>query len=120
MYACQSDFQTLPREVRKVEKEESATTKPVLKPKTAQHHTSQASSDTFDSSNQMLKAMNELVGKMKSMESQLAQQKQANDSLTTQSHSFQDGGYRNQLSRGRSHGFGRSYGQSTRPGDFGR
>ena len=53
---------------------ESTTTKPVSKPKTALQHTSQASSDTFDSSNQMLKVMNELVDKMKSIESQLAKQ----------------------------------------------
>ena len=51
--------------------------------------------------------MNELVDKMKSTESQLAQQKQSIDSWTTQSHSFQDGGYRNQFSRGRTRGYGR-------------
>ena len=70
LYVCESDFQTHLREIRKVEQEEYATTKPVSKPKTAQQHTSQASNDIFDSSYQMLKAMNELVDKMKSMESQ--------------------------------------------------
>ena len=65
LYAGQSDFQTLLREVCKVEQEESAMTRTGTKSKTAQQHTSQASSESND---QMLKTMNELVNKMKSME----------------------------------------------------
>ena len=54
LYDGQSDFQSLLQEVRKVEQEESATTRTGIKSKTAQQHTSQASSD---SNNQRLKTM---------------------------------------------------------------
>ena len=104
LYAGQSDFQTLLREVRKVEQEESATTRTGTKSKTAQQHTSQASSESND---QMLKTMNELVNKMKSMESQLSKQQQTLDSLNQ--YSFNDGGYRNQYARGRGRGNNRGY-----------
>lgn len=122
LYDTQKDFPSLLREIRKVEQEESCSSRPVptTKQKVAQQHTSQVPTDQPDKTEQIQKQISELVQMMKSMEKRLDSQQQALAAANSQS-SFQHDF--NQYQRGRGHrgqwtdSFGRGnsgYGNSNR------
>lgn len=102
LYDSIKDFQTLLREIRKVDMEE--TNLKASKKQAAQQLSGQVS--TEDTNTQLLKQMSELMGRMKKMEDKLEQQNKAipeakKDSSNQDSYTYQ---YR---PRGRGQGYGR-------------
>ena len=115
LYDSVTDFQQLLKEIRKVEQEEVSSSRPAAKSKVAQQQSGQASAD--DSNTQLLKQMNELMSRMKTLEQKLESQQHSFQASSSPSHpsSFHSG-YNSQISRGRGRGFQRG---SWR-GNFGR
>lgn len=117
LYDSVKDFQLLLREVRKVQQEENSVSRPaaaVPKQKVAQQQAGPASSEADDTNSQLLKQMNELMGRMKAMERKLESQQHTNAAANNQA-SSQQSSFQPQFSRGR----GRGYGQGWR-GGYGR
>lgn len=111
LYDSIKDFQSLLKEVRKVEQEENSVYRPpatAAKQKVAQQQAGQASSEADDTNSQLLKQMTELMSRMKAMEQKLDVQQQtiaaANSQASTQMNSFQP-----QFSRGMGRGYGRGW-----------
>lgn len=108
------DFQLLLREIRKVEQEDACSSRTAVKPKIAQQHSSQTSSESDTA--QLLKQMNQLMDRMKIMENKLDSQQQSIAAANNPS-SFQNTGFRPQYNRPQfNQGRGRGYGR----GNFGR
>lgn len=76
LYDTVKDFQTLLREIRKVEQEEVSSSRPVTKTKVAQQQSEQASA--ADGTSQLLKQMTELMSRMKTLEDKLEAQTKSN------------------------------------------
>lgn len=112
LYDSIKDFQLLLKEVRKVELEESSSTRPPAatsaKHKVTQQQAGQVSNESEDTNSVLLKQMNELMGRMKAMEKKLETQQQslaaANNQASSQFSNFQP-----QFTRGRGRGYGRGY-----------
>lgn len=115
MYDTIKDFQTLLKEVRKVEQEDLVSIKPSPKQKSTQQHSTQAAAETKDSNSQLLQQMTELMERMKAMERKLEQQQEAIASAGGHV-SFQAQNTRPQSQRGR----GGSYSRGNYKPGFGR
>ena len=115
LYDTQEDFQSLLREIRKVEQEDSCSTRPVqpTKQKVAQQHISQVPTDQSDNTASIQKQMSDLMSIVKSLEKKLESQQQALAAANNQSSLSQD--FNNQGQRGR----GRSFRSNWR-GNYGR
>ncbi|MCG7867590.1 MAG: hypothetical protein JAY74_14665 [Candidatus Thiodiazotropha taylori] len=116
LYDSIKDFQTLLREVRKVEQEDLNSNRPATKQKTAQLHSGQTS-DSSDTHSQLLKQMSELMSRMKAMESKLEKQQQATASANSQP-SFQS--YQPRFNQSRGRGYYRGNYRGSRRGGYGR
>ena len=103
------DFQSLLREIRKVEQEEASGSRTAGKPKIAQQQSSQSSSESDTA--QLLKQMNQLMDRMKIMEDKLDSQQQSS-ATAIHPRNFQPQQRQPQYKRGRDRGYGR--------GNFGR
>ena len=108
------DFQSLLREIRKVEQEEISSARPAPKQKVVQQQATQSLGGSDEVGSQLLKQMNELMSRMSAMEKRLDSQQQASASADSQA-PFQataqkGGGFRN-YGRGqdRRRGKGRGY-----------
>ena len=108
------DFQSLLREIRKVEQVEISSARPAPKQKVVQQQATQSLGGSDKVGSQLLKQMNELMSRMSAMEKRLDSQQQASASADSQA-PFQataqkDGGFRN-YGRGqdRRRGRGRGY-----------
>ena len=108
------DFQSLLREIRKVEQEEISSARPAAKQKVVQQQATQSLGGSDKVGSQLLKQMNELMSRMSAMEKRLDSQQQASASADSQA-PFQAtapkvGGFRN-YGRGqdRRRGRGRGY-----------
>ena len=120
LYDSFMDFQSLLKEVRKVEQEENAMNRPpVNKQKVAQQQSNQASNDA-DTNTQLLKQMKEMMGRMKAMEEKLETQQQALSAANSYS-SSQLTEFQTPFSRGRGHSRGYYRGQAKgNRGGYGR
>ncbi|MCG8044576.1 MAG: hypothetical protein JAY66_02630 [Candidatus Thiodiazotropha taylori] len=124
LYDSIFEFQSLLKEIRKVESEEASCLRPTQKQK-AQQQSGQA--ETESKEDKILKQLSDLMGRMKSMEQRLENQQKSADSQSSSYRSFQDqrGGYtnynrRNFRQRGNFRGgYGRGSYNNTH-GDFGR
>ena len=107
LYDIVKDFQTLLREIRKVEQEEVSSSRPVTKTKVAQQQSEQASA--ADGTSQLLKQMTELMSRMKTLEDKLeAQTKSVQASYNQASNnqpSYNQYDYNTQYTRGRGRGY---------------
>ena len=116
LYDASTNFQSLLREIRKVESEDASCSRPVPKQKAQQQSGQAEKAESKEDS--ILSKLSELMGKMTSMERELESQKQAIASVTNQSSSHEQsyqnrGSYKNH-NRG---GYGRGgYGR----GGYGR
>lgn len=119
LYDSIKDFQLLLREIRKVEQEESSSTRSAPKQKVVQQHSGQVPTDQSDSSKEILKQMSELMGRMKSLEQRLETQQQTLAAANSQP-LFQQQNFNPQNQRGAGRGFrGQARGSFGR-GNFGR
>ena len=117
LYDSIKDFQTLLREVRKVEQEDLNSNRPAAKQKTAQLHSGQATNDSSDTHSQLLKQMSELMSRMKAMENKLEKQQQATASANIQP-SFQT--YQSRFRQSRGRGYYQGNNRGSRRGGYGR
>ena len=113
LYDSVKDFQTLLREIRKVESEDSNTSRPNSK-KTAQQQSGQADTDQA-SADTISKQLSELMARMKSLEQRLENQQAAASSQP----SFQQRNNSYQNQRGRGSYRGQNRGNFSR-GNYGR
>lgn len=113
LYDSVKDFQTLLREIRKVESEDSNTSRPSSK-KTAQQQSGQADTDQA-STDTISKQLSELMARMKSLEQRLENQQAAASSQP----SFQQRNTSYQSQRGRGSYRGQNRGNFSR-GNYGR
>ncbi|MCG8113319.1 MAG: hypothetical protein N0E59_21415 [Candidatus Thiodiazotropha taylori] len=122
LYDSIKDFQSLLKEVRKVEQEEIAMNRPPVttsKQKVAQQNVAQSSNEAEDTNSVLLKQMTELMGRMKAMEKKLETQQQALSAANSQA-SSQLSDFQPQFStRGRGRGFNRGFNRGYR-GTYGR
>lgn len=112
LYDSVKDFQSLLREVRKVEQEDANSNRPVTKQKTAQQHNVQVSDESSDMNLKLSKQMDELMSRMKAMESKLESQQQKTAAANKQA-SFQPNYYRPQSQ-------GNDFGRGSWRGGYGR
>lgn len=105
LYDSIKDFQLLLREIRKVDQEESSSSRPSTTPKqkVAQQHSGQVPTDQ---SEQIIKQMSELMGRMKSLEQKLETQQQTFAAVGGQPSFQQQPRYHQGRGRGN---FGRGY-----------
>lgn len=117
LYDSIKDFQSLLREIRKVDMEE--TNSKSSKKQSAQQCSGQVSTD--DTNAQLLKQMSELMGRMKKMEEKLEQQsKDLYDSrkVSSNQQGFTNAANYNPRGRGYNRGYGRGYQNSTSDHSF--
>lgn len=125
LYDTIKDFQTLLREIRKVDQEESSVSSS-KKQATQQQHSSKVSSESDNNTQLLLDKMPDLMGRMQKMEERLDQQSKATSEANSQSSfspTFQNqpfprnrGGYSNRgYYRG---GYGRGYRGYNKQGNF--
>lgn len=107
LYDSVKDFQTLLREIRKVEQEEVSSSRPVTKTKVAQQQSEQASA--ADGTSQLLKQMTELMSRMKTLEDKLEAQTKSvqasNNQASNNQPSYNQYDYNPQYTRGRGKGY---------------
>lgn len=114
LYDTKKDFQSLLREIRKVEQEESCSTRPdPPKQKVAQQQYGQVPTDHSDSTKELQKQMSELMNMVKSLEHRMESQQQTFVASNNQPSFQQD--FSSQQHRGRGRGYrGQSHGSFAR------
>lgn len=112
LYDSLKDFQTLLREIRKVDQEDSSSSRPSSKAKTAQQQSGQASVDDQSTVNtQLLKQMTELMARMKTLEQKVENRQDSSSNKPSYGH-YYDNSFRGRGRFTSNRGFGR--------GNFGR